>query len=116
MNPPKFDYYRAESVGEALSLMAQYPYAKFLAGGHSLIPVMNLRLADPGTLIDIGRIDGLSGIQRHSRRRLRHRRLDHPCHRSRQRHSAHRSIGGGRYDWRSPGAQSGYRRRQCGSR
>lgn len=63
MNPPKFDYYRAESVGEAISLMAQNPNAKFLAGGHSLIPVMNLRLADPGTLIDIGRISELQGIQ-----------------------------------------------------
>ena len=62
MNPPKFDYYRAESVGEAISLMAQHPNAKFLAGGHSLIPVMNLRLADPGTLIDIGRIGELNGI------------------------------------------------------
>ncbi|UCG26351.1 MAG: xanthine dehydrogenase family protein subunit M [Chloroflexota bacterium] len=62
MNPPKFDYYRAESVGEAISLMAQNPNAKFLAGGHSLIPVMNLRLADPGALIDIGRIGEMNGI------------------------------------------------------
>jgi aerobic carbon-monoxide dehydrogenase medium subunit len=62
MYPPKFDYYRANSVDEALSLMKQHSGAKVLAGGHSLIPAMNLRLADPGTLIDIGRIDSLHGI------------------------------------------------------
>lgn len=62
MYPPKFDYYRASSVSEALDLMQEHEGAKFLAGGHSLIPVMNLRLADPGVLIDIGRIDALKGI------------------------------------------------------
>jgi aerobic carbon-monoxide dehydrogenase medium subunit len=62
MYPPKFDYYRANSVDEALSLMKQHSEAKVLAGGHSLIPAMNLRLSDPGTLIDIGRIDSLRGI------------------------------------------------------
>ena len=62
MHPPKFDYYRANSVDEAISLMGQHGGAKFLAGGHSLIPIMNLRLADPGVLIDIGRIGELRGI------------------------------------------------------
>lgn len=61
MYPPKFDYYRANSVREAVALMKEHD-GKFLAGGHSLIPVMNLRLADPGTIIDIGRIDFLKGI------------------------------------------------------
>jgi carbon-monoxide dehydrogenase medium subunit len=61
MYPPKFDYYRASSVSEAISLMQQHG-GKFLAGGHSLIPVMNLRLADPGVLIDIGRLSDLKGI------------------------------------------------------
>ena len=61
MHPPKFDYYRAASVEEAISLMQAHD-GKFLAGGHSLIPVMNLRLTDPGVLIDIGRIDSLKGI------------------------------------------------------
>jgi carbon-monoxide dehydrogenase medium subunit len=61
MYPPKFDYYRASSVSEAVSLMQQHG-GKFLAGGHSLIPVMNLRLADPGSLIDIGRLSDLKGI------------------------------------------------------
>lgn len=62
MYPPKFDYYRASSVDEALSLMGQHPGAKLLAGGHSLIPSLNLRLADPGVLIDLGRIASLKGI------------------------------------------------------
>ncbi len=62
MYPPKFDYYRANSVSEAVNLMKQHNGAKYLAGGHSLIPVMNLRLADPGVLIDIGRIGDLKGI------------------------------------------------------
>ena len=68
MYPPKFDYHRANSVREALAMMREHD-GKFLAGGHSLIPVMNLRLADPGTLIDIGRIDFLKGIweRRHIR-------------------------------------------------
>jgi carbon-monoxide dehydrogenase medium subunit len=61
MYPPKFDYYRAGSISEAVSLMQQHG-GKFLAGGHSLIPVMNLRLADPGVLIDIGRLSDLKGI------------------------------------------------------
>ncbi|UCC54819.1 MAG: xanthine dehydrogenase family protein subunit M [Anaerolineaceae bacterium] len=64
MYPPKFDYFRASSVEEAVSLLQEHDGAKLLAGGHSLIPVMNLRLADPGTLIDIGRIDSLRGIDK----------------------------------------------------
>ena len=64
MYPPKFDYYRASSVEEAVSLLQEHDGAKLLAGGHSLIPVMNLRLADPGTLVDIGRIDSLRGIDK----------------------------------------------------
>ena len=62
MYPPKFDYYRAGSVSEAIDLAKQHSESKFLAGGHSLIPVMNLRLADPSVLVDIGRLDGLKGI------------------------------------------------------
>ena len=63
MYPPKFDYYRASSVDEAVALMGEHG-GKFLAGGHSLLPVMKMRLADPETLIDIGRIEGLSGISK----------------------------------------------------
>jgi carbon-monoxide dehydrogenase medium subunit len=62
MYPPKFEYYRASSIDEALSLLGQHHGAKVLAGGHSLIPAMNIRLADPGVLIDIGRIAELRGI------------------------------------------------------
>jgi carbon-monoxide dehydrogenase medium subunit len=64
MYPPEFNYVRAGSVGEALSLLAQHDEAKLLAGGHSLLPLMKLRLADPGTLIDIGRIPELKGISK----------------------------------------------------
>ena len=64
MYPPKFDYYKAGSVAEAISLLKQHSGAKVLAGGHSLIPVMNLRLSDPGTLIDIGRVSELKGISK----------------------------------------------------
>jgi carbon-monoxide dehydrogenase medium subunit len=60
MYPPKFDYYRAGSPDEATALVKEHG-GKFLAGGHSLIPVMNLRLADPGSLVDIGWLD-MKGI------------------------------------------------------
>lgn len=62
MYPPQFDYYRAGSVEEAISLMQNHVGSKLLAGGLSMIPTMNLRLANPSALIDIGRIDGLKGI------------------------------------------------------
>jgi aerobic carbon-monoxide dehydrogenase medium subunit len=59
-----FDYHAPTTIQEALSLLAQYGgEAKILAGGHSLIPIMNLRLAQPKALIDIGKIPGLSGIR-----------------------------------------------------
>jgi carbon-monoxide dehydrogenase medium subunit len=62
--PAAFDYKRASSAAEAISLVAQYgDEAKFLAGGHSLIPLMKLRLAQPAMLIDIGRIKDLSYIK-----------------------------------------------------
>jgi carbon-monoxide dehydrogenase medium subunit len=62
MYPPKFDYYRASSVDNALTLLQEHQGAKLLAGGHSLLPLMKIRLADPGTIIDIGRIGELKGI------------------------------------------------------
>jgi carbon-monoxide dehydrogenase medium subunit len=62
--PAAFDYKRASSAAEAISLIGQYgDEAKFLAGGHSLIPLMKLRLAQPAMLIDIGRIKDLSYIK-----------------------------------------------------
>ena len=64
MIPAAFDYKRASSAAEAVSLVGQYgDEAKFLAGGHSLIPLMKLRLAQPSMLIDIGRITDLSYIK-----------------------------------------------------
>jgi len=63
MIPAAFDYQRASSVDEAVTLLAESGGdAKILAGGHSLIPTLKLRLARPATLIDIGRIDELKGI------------------------------------------------------
>ena len=62
--PAAFDYHPATSVDEAIALLQQYgDDAKLLAGGHSLIPTMKLRLAQPGHLIDLGKIDGLSYIR-----------------------------------------------------
>jgi len=63
MIPESFDYQRAGSVREALTLLKEHgENAKILAGGHSLIPTMKLRLANPGTLIDIGGISELKYI------------------------------------------------------
>ena len=62
MYPEKFDYYRAGSVAEALTLLGEHPEAKLLAGGHSLLPMMKLRLTHPGAVIDIGRVAELAGI------------------------------------------------------
>ena len=64
MIPTAFDYQRALSLDDALArLQAAGGDAKFLAGGHSLIPLMKLRLSEPKVLIDIARIPGLSGIR-----------------------------------------------------
>src|SRR6266576_6145042 len=59
----EFDYVRANTLDEALLLLAQNEDAKILAGGHSLIPAMKLRLAQPPLLIDLGRIKDLSYIR-----------------------------------------------------
>lgn len=64
MIPAAFDYQRAASAEEALSLLTQHgEEAKLLAGGHSLLPLMKLRLATPGVLIDVGRLSELSYIR-----------------------------------------------------
>ncbi|HUE87738.1 MAG TPA: xanthine dehydrogenase family protein subunit M [Vicinamibacterales bacterium] len=62
MYSPAFDYHRASSLADAHRLLAAHPGAKLLAGGHSLIPLLKLRLATPAAVIDIGRIDALRGI------------------------------------------------------
>ena len=64
MIPAVFDYQAPTTIDEALSLLAANPdEAKILAGGHSLIPAMKLRLAQPGMLVDIGRIKDLAYIR-----------------------------------------------------
>jgi carbon-monoxide dehydrogenase medium subunit len=59
-----FDYHRARSLADVHRLLAANPGAKLLAGGHSLIPLMKLRLATPPAVVDIGRIPELRGISR----------------------------------------------------
>ncbi len=63
MIPASFDYKRANSIDEALNLLAQNEDAKILAGGHSLIPALKLRLMQPPVLVDIARIKELSYIR-----------------------------------------------------
>lgn len=63
MYPAPFEYLRAESVAHAIALLAEHgDDAKLLAGGHSLLPLMKLRLAQPSVLVDIARIAGLTGV------------------------------------------------------
>src|SRR3979490_1834947 len=62
MFPAKFAYAAPSSIAEAVGLLED-PDAKILAGGHSLLPLMKLRLAQPKLLIDIGRIPGLSYVR-----------------------------------------------------
>jgi carbon-monoxide dehydrogenase medium subunit len=64
MIPAKFDYERADSAEHAISLLAEHgDDAKLLAGGHSLLPLMKLRLATPSVLIDVGRLSDLSYVR-----------------------------------------------------
>ena len=63
MYPATFDYHRPASVSEAVRLLQTNPEAKLLAGGHSLLPLMKLRLATPTALIDISRIRELAGMR-----------------------------------------------------
>ncbi len=63
MIPPSFAYHRPTSVAEAVALLGQFgDDAKILAGGHSLLPMMKLRFAEPANLIDLNRIPELRGI------------------------------------------------------
>jgi len=63
--PPEFDYAAPESLDDAIRLLSEGGEdAKVLAGGHSLIPLMKLRLAAPALLVDLRRVPGLHGVQR----------------------------------------------------
>ena len=63
MIPAGFDYEVAENVDHAIELLGKNEDAKLLAGGHSLLPAMKLRLARPALLVDVGRLDELSYVQ-----------------------------------------------------
>ena len=62
MKPPEFGYHRPASLPDALALLGAHPGAKPLAGGQSLIPAMNFRLAAPALLVDLNQLSELSGI------------------------------------------------------
>jgi aerobic carbon-monoxide dehydrogenase medium subunit len=63
MIPARFDYEVADSVGHALSLLGDREDAKLLAGGHSLLPLLRLRVTRPALLVDIGRLEELSYVR-----------------------------------------------------
>ena len=64
MIPGQFDYHRPSSVDEAVKLLVQYgDDGRVIAGGHSLIPMMKLRLAQPAHLIDLGGLRDLAGVR-----------------------------------------------------
>lgn len=62
MKPATFDYLRPASTAEAIEALGAHPDSKILAGGQSLIPMMNMRLARPAVLVDIGAVAELRGI------------------------------------------------------
>ena len=63
MKPPRFDYVAAGSVGEATEALASAEDSRVLAGGQSLVPLMNLRLARPSLLVDVNRLAELTGFE-----------------------------------------------------
>lgn len=81
MKPALFEYSAPKTVGEAVALLAADPGAMVLAGGQSLVPAMNLRLASPSRLVDIQHVAGLTGISVENgaivvRAMTRHRELE----------------------------------------
>lgn len=64
MKPAAFEMSRPHTVDEALALLHEHADAKLLAGGQSLVPILNLRLATPSLLVDLNRISALSGVRR----------------------------------------------------
>ena len=58
-----FKYHRPTTVRQAANLLTKFPEAKVMAGGHSLLPVMKLRLASPSDIIDLGQVEGFSSIE-----------------------------------------------------
>ncbi len=84
MKPAAFQYFRPATLDEGLSLLAEHgDEAKVLAGGQSLVPMMNFRLARPEIIVDIGAIPGLNGVALDHERltlgaKVRHFELEHP--------------------------------------
>ncbi|MEJ6785151.1 FAD binding domain-containing protein [Aminobacter sp. Piv2-1] len=81
MKPPLFEYRAPRSLKDAIALLAGDPGAMVLAGGQSLIPALNMRLASPSRLVDIQHIEGLKGISVQNGRIVvkamtRHRQLE----------------------------------------
>lgn len=64
MKPPAFSYHRPSTIGEAVAMLASLENAKILAGGQSLMPMLNMRFVLPDHVIDVNRVEGLSGISR----------------------------------------------------
>ena len=64
MQTAPFDYYRPDTLAEAVDLLTSVEGARPLAGGHSLLPAMKLRVANPTAVVDLSRIEGLDGISR----------------------------------------------------
>src|SRR5207342_560295 len=65
MKPAPFEYHRATSVENAVSLLSEFADEdpKILAGGQSLVPMMNFRLATPGHIVDINSVEGLDSVE-----------------------------------------------------
>ena len=63
MRPAEFEYHRPTSLDEAISLLGEVEGSRPIAGGHSLLPMMKLRLAAPAALVDLAGIPGLDGIE-----------------------------------------------------
>lgn len=63
MKPDKFTYHCPTTIDEVLSILKKYPDSKLLAGGQSLMPMLNMRIVTPANLIDLNRVRGLDGIK-----------------------------------------------------
>ena len=62
MKPVRFEYVRPASMDEALAVLGRHPEAVILAGGQSLLPMLNMRLVAPSHVVDISRLKGLDEI------------------------------------------------------
>ncbi len=108
MIPAEFDYVAPASLEEAIGALSDGGEdAKLLAGGHSLLPLMKLRLAAPSLLVDLRRVDGLAGVRRNGA--LSVGALT--THAALAGAGARAAVGGGGDDRRSPGPPPGDDRR-----